>query len=120
MRRIAAHRKAAYAQLRITRLMSSAGLCAALACRAWWGLDRRASAAHNPEDSDHAARQGAGPCVIGGRPDGRFACAGVWPGRGTGAPGLQRLDDGVVPGLLAPPAEVLRFPRRREIGRAHV
>src|SRR5258707_4369344 len=27
--------------------MSSAGLCAALACRAWWGPDRRASAAHN-------------------------------------------------------------------------
>ena len=82
----------------LSRLMNSAGLCAALACRAWWGPDRRASAAHNPEDSGHAARQGAGPRVIGGRPDGRFACAGVWPGRGTGAPGLQRLDDGVVPG----------------------
>ena len=37
-----------YAQLNITRLMSSAGLCAALARRAWWGPDRRASAAHNP------------------------------------------------------------------------
>ena len=30
------------------RLMSSAGLCAALARWAWWGPDRRASAAHNP------------------------------------------------------------------------
>src|SRR5712692_8111372 len=27
--------------------MSSAGLCAALACRAWWGPDRRSSTAHN-------------------------------------------------------------------------
>ena len=26
-----------YVQLRISRLMSSAGLCAALACWSWWG-----------------------------------------------------------------------------------
>ena len=45
--------------------MSSAGLCAALACRAWLRPDRRESTAHNPQDSDHAARQGAGPRVIG-------------------------------------------------------
>ena len=31
-----------------SRLMSSAGLCAALSWRAWWGPVRRASAAHNP------------------------------------------------------------------------
>src|SRR5258708_2865505 len=36
-----------YVQLNINRLMNSAGLCAARACRAWWGPDRRASAAHN-------------------------------------------------------------------------
>ena len=46
-----------------------------------------------------------------------FACAGVGPGRGAGAPGLQRLDDGLVPGLLAPHAEVLRCPRRRKSSR---
>ena len=40
--------------------MRSAGLCAALARRPWWGPDRRASAEHNPEDSDHVAWQGAG------------------------------------------------------------
>src|SRR5258708_26728208 len=49
--------------------------------------------------------------MIEGRPDGRFACAGVRPGRGNGAPGLQGIDDGLVPGLLAPPAAVLRWPR---------
>lgn len=39
-----------------------------------------------------------------GWPDGRLACAGVRPGRGTGAPGLQEPGDGLVPGLMAPPA----------------
>ena len=63
------------------RLMDSAGLCAALSCWWWWGPDRRASTAHNPEDSDHVAWQGAGHRMIGGRPDGRFVCAGVWSGR---------------------------------------
>src|ERR1035441_5925393 len=40
-----------------------------------------------------------------------FVCAGVRSGRGDGASGLQGLDDGLVPGLLAPPAAVLRCPR---------
>lgn len=61
--------------------MNSAGLCAALARWPWWGPDRRASTEHNPEDSDHVAWQGAGHRLIGGRPDGRFVCAGVWFGR---------------------------------------
>jgi hypothetical protein len=40
---------------------------------------------------------------------------GVRPGRGTGAPGLQGLDDGLVPGLLAAPPEVLRWPREEDL-----
>ena len=39
--------RAGYAQLRISRPMLSAGLCAVLACVAWWGPDRRAGTAHN-------------------------------------------------------------------------
>ena len=47
----------------------------------------------------------------------RLVCACVRPGRGNGAPGLQGLDDGLVPGRLAPPAAVLHCPRRRRSSR---
>src|SRR5215475_8996697 len=36
-----------YANVRIMYLMSSAGLCAVLACWAWWGRGRGSSAVHN-------------------------------------------------------------------------
>ena len=48
MTRSAGSRKAGYVQLNISRLMNSAGLCAALSCWSWRGPDRRASTAHNP------------------------------------------------------------------------
>ena len=65
------------------RVMRSAGLPGLV------GPDREAGVAHNPVDSDHVPGQGAGPRMIGGRPDGRCVCAGVdtartglrhWPG----------------------------------------
>jgi hypothetical protein len=90
------------------RPMSSAGLCAALACWAWSGVGRWLSAAHNPEDSDHVARHGAGPARLEVGCDGGCVCAGVRFGRRVGVSGLQGLDDGLVSGLLAPLGEVLR------------
>ena len=82
-------RRAGYAQLRITRLMNSAGLCAALRRVAAGGGgagDRTLRITRT--NSDHAARHGAGPFVIGGRRHGRCVRAGVWVGRRAGASGL--------------------------------
>ena len=77
--------------------MRSTGLCAAPARSAWWQAGRLASAAHNAEGP--FTRPGRGLAAHERRSaDGRLAGAGVRPGSGNDPPGLQGLDDGLVPG----------------------
>jgi hypothetical protein len=80
----------------------------------WRGPCGLASAEHNADDP--FMRSGRGRAARDrGSADGRLACAGVRPGSGDDPPGLQGLDDGLVSRRLAPPAAVLRSPRRRGV-----
>src|SRR4249919_1096780 len=93
--------------------MNSAGLCVASSgCRGWarWW---RPNAAHNLGRT-LITRLGMVPGLRDWRVDRHGCCVrtGVRVGRRAGAAGLQAFDDGLVPGLLAPPAEVLRVPWR--------
>ena len=78
-----------YAQYRIMRSAGLPGLV---------GAGSASGTEHNAEDP--FMRPGRGWAAHDRRSaGGRLACAGVWPGSGDDPPGLQGLDDGLVPGL---------------------